>query len=195
MNLLDARVTSESEIIEVAIDDCMRQRIVVNAAERKVLNPKTLTDGEGNAAGFAGEEIVHAFLPMLTNDTKCFDWDFTFTVERHNVIGMMAIDVKSKGNNKHKPELDYDCTVPKYQVAGQQCNVYIFTRINHDLTKGWINGWIIKERFQKEARIRKAGESYNNAGRETKDDHLVIPVSALIPIELLKSLLMQHTDS
>lgn len=194
MSFLDSRVVEQSQIVLVPITLDMRQRIEANAAARRVLNSKTLVGGEGNTAGFAGEEIVQAHLPMLVNDTKCLDWDFTFTIPAadNNTTSTMTIDVKSKGNNKAPPRPFFDCTVPKYQVAAQQCNVYIFTRIAADLSCGWINGWIPKDRFIEEGEDREAGTSFNNAGRETKENHLVVPISALVPIQSLKDLLLRY---
>jgi len=177
-------VLDQSLIVRVPIDSVMLSRIERRASIRGVLNSRTLVGGEGNFAGFAGEELLHSFLPILQNDSRSRDWDF---------VGPrgVTIDVKSKGNSKHAPRLDFDCTVPQYQVEAQNCHIYVFTRISADKTCGWLNGWISKDRFKREAKLRSEGTSYDNAGRATKDNHLVLTINRLSPMHKLKSYLLQ----
>lgn len=172
-------VNNPEQIIEVKIPAQVKAQIEKKANRRGVLNSKTLIGGEGNLAGFAGEAIVQIFCPFLKKDTGNKDWDFI------SADGKVHFDAKAKGNSEVKPLPHFDCTVPMYQVQGQNCDVYIFTRIAPDLSRGWINGYINKQRFLKEGTLRKAGSKYNNEGRATIGEHLVIPICRLMPIEYL----------
>lgn len=168
-----------SEIIQVPITNDMFQRIQAKAQERGILNKKTLVSGEGNIAGFAGEEIVKAYMPFLKDETDSKFYDFIFP-------NGYTVDVKSKGNCKFAPLDNYDCTIPEYQANYQTADMYIFTRISNDLKCGWICGAILKKQFLSIAKVRKKGQDYNNLGRQTVGNHLVCSVSDLKPINLIK---------
>lgn len=172
------KINNNSQIIFVPITDKEKQIIVAAASRRGSLNNKTLMDGEGNTSGYAGELIVNKYLKSkgfkYVGD-KSKDYDFQ--------SGGIKLDVKSKGNSV-QPKIDYDCTIPQYQRR-QNCTHYVFVRINKDLTGGWINGWISKEEFGQLASARTSGQSYNNAGRQTRGDHDVVLVKDLYPIDTL----------
>lgn len=166
-------------IIEVKITDEMRQSIENNVKFNSVNNHKTLVGNEGKVAGFAGEEIVRAYLPFLEKDgTNYFDYDFVLP-DGH------TIDVKSKGNCKSAPKMDYDCTVPRNQI-NQKNDFYVFTRIKSDLSVGWIAGFITKRKFWYESAVRYAGDNYNLDGRKTVENINVCLISDLKPIHFLK---------
>lgn len=174
MNLIQAT----SQIVWATLSP-VEQRIIAIAAEKqKTLNSRTLMGGEGNAAGFAGQKLLHNFAPSLIDHSETeIDWDFL------PPSGSPTIDVKSKGNNKYAPALHYDCSVPCYQVEGQDCQIYVFTRIVPGFGGGWLLGFIEKTRFIKEATLRAAGSAYNNAGRKTRGNHLVLLIERLFPMQ------------
>lgn len=160
----------------------MKQRILSKSAEQKKLNDRTLIDGEGNIAGFAGEEIVKAYMPFLKkpaiNSVDMYNCDFILP-------NGVKIDVKSKGNCKFAPRQDYDCTIPMNQ-KNQKTDFLLFTRISSDLDCGWICGIIKKSNFLQIATVRKAGSPYNNNGRKSIEDHLCCFVKDLRPVHIIK---------
>lgn len=175
-------VSSDRQIIEIKITDRMLHTINESANRMGVLNSRTLVNGEGNRSGIAGELIVASYLPMLEHTNENHDYDFT------DAITNFRIDVKTKGNSV-RPRIDYDCTIPSYQKF-QNCDIYIFTRIAKDESRGWINGWIPKNEFESKHVIRRSGSSYNNAGRASVGNHKVVFVNQLYPIEKLKTFLL-----
>lgn len=169
-----------SMIEKVLITQQMRQTIYASA-HRGVLNQNTLVDGEGNHAGRAGEVIVQAYLPKLIPATKNQDM---LGVDFIDLDGV-TYDVKAKGNSKTIPQPHFDCTVPDYQLEFA-CDAYIFTRIAHDLTCGYIMGYIPKSKFVAIATLRREGDQYNNAGREARGAHWVVPANKLTSISYMR---------
>lgn len=177
------KINNQKQIIFVPISATEKQTILELAQQRGVLNRNTLMDGEGNASGYAGELIAwkylkpHGYVWVSESNRHC---DF------QSPDGSIRIDVKSKGNAT-QPRIDFDCTVPQNQ-RHQNCTHYLFVRVNKDLSGGWIKGWISKEEFRRIAHERRAGQSYNNAGRPTRDNHDLVLVEQLYPIEAIGSI-------
>jgi hypothetical protein len=172
------KITSNNQIIYVPIANNERKIILDLAEQRGVLNRNTLMEGEGNASGYAGELIASKILKpygykWVADNNRNYDF--------LSPDGIIKIDTKCKGNATI-PRIDFDCTVPQNQ-RNQNCTHYLFVRTNKDLTGGWIKGWISKEEFAKIARERRAGQSYNNAGRPTRDNHDLVLVNQLYPIQ------------
>lgn len=172
------------KVVQVQITSEMRQRIVSQGKSRgSRLNTRTiLSDGEANNGGFGGEEIVKAYLPFLTNaptaNNEYYNYDFLLP-------NGMTLDVKSKGNNKYYPTVDFDCTIPDNQ-RNQKTDFYVFTRISPDLDVGWICGIIKKKNFWNIAKLRQKGEAYNNVGRKTLQSVYYCQVKDLMPIDIIK---------
>jgi hypothetical protein len=177
-------VITNQDIIAVTITPEMKERIIANCQARGGnLNSRTiLQDGEANEGGFAGEEIVKAYLPFIQPAPKTnkqyFNYDFFLPNGK-------KLDVKSKGNNRFRPTTNFDCTIPLSQKE-QKTDFYIFTRVSPDLDVGWICGIISKKKFYDVAQIRKKGENYNNAGRKTIQSVYVCSIGDLSPINIIK---------
>ena len=171
-----------SNIITVPIPPDIRKKIISDSESRGRLNNGTLVNGEGNIGGFAGEAIVQLYLPFLkpSSNLKKELYNFDFKLPNGK-----KIDVKSKGNCKFAPEVNYDCTVPADQ-RHQQTDFYVFTRISRDLDVGWICGVISKKRFYEIASLRKEGEAYNNNGRKSVHDHYCCLIKDLDSINIIK---------
>jgi hypothetical protein len=175
-------IKTQEQILWVPLSAADLSDIGDAAKKRGTLNTRTLIKGEGNFAGFAGERLLKHFVPTLHDETDNPQWDF-------KTPSGITIDVKSKGNCKHVPELDFDCTVPAYQVKAQTCQYYVFTSIAKDMSGGWLLGFIEKERFEKEAEFRGEGSRYNNAGRVTVGNHRVILIHRLYPMRSMDVLM------
>jgi hypothetical protein len=170
-------------IIPVIIEEADKKKIIDESQARGRLNSRTIVDGEGNIGGFGGEHIVQKYLPFLkpasVRNKEYVNFDFVLPNGKR-------VDVKSKGNCKVAPTIDYDCTIPVNQ-KNQQTDFYIFTRISSDVSKGWICGIISKKNFFEVCKLRKKGEPYNNMGRKTVEDVYVCSIKDLKPISILKN--------
>ena len=124
---------------------------MINKAKAKANQMGTIknsiTKGQGNIAGFIGEEIVLNYLNEKDNNS--YDYDLILKDGR-------KIDVKTKRTTV-KPRTNYDCSVAAFNTK-QKCDVYIFCRILNDMSKGWILGYKDKEDYFNEARFMKKNE-------------------------------------
>ena len=124
---------------------------MINKAKAKANQMGTIknsiTKGQGNIAGFIGEEIVLNYLNEKDNNS--YDYDLILKDGR-------KVDVKTKRTTV-KPRINYDCSVAAFNTK-QKCDVYIFCRILNDLSKGWILGYKDKEDYFNEARFMKKNE-------------------------------------
>ncbi len=174
-------VSDQNQIIGINITNEEIQQLETLSEQRGVLNNRTLVNGEGNFAGFAGELIVKKYIGNLIEKADHIHYDYIFQE--------LKIDVKTKGNCKSKPLIEYDCTVPQYQLNIQDCDIYIFTRISATKSIGWICGWTTKNKFLKTSQLRQKGESYNFIGRTSVGNHGVSLINQLYTIESFKNFL------
>lgn len=80
-----------------------------------------------------------------------FDYDFvSFSGKK--------IDLKTKPKSNCPPQPSWNVCVPSYQFDKQKCDWYIFARINKDLDKIWVVGYIDKITFGEKATFVKKGE-------------------------------------
>ena len=186
MSDIFTNVSDIDQIIEVDITSKELEQLEALAEQRGVLNNKTLVNGEGNFAGFAGELIVNKYLGNLLEKVDDIHHDYLFEE--------LKIDVKTKGNCKSKPLIDYDCTVPQYQLKIQNCDIYIFTRISATKSIGWICGWTTKNNFLSVSQTRWKGQSYNYTGRTSVGNHGVCLVKQLYTIESFKNFLTHRLN-
>ena len=107
----------------------------------------SITKGQGNIAGFLGEEIVLNYLNE--NDNNSYDYDLVLKDGR-------KVDVKTKRTTV-KPRTNYDCSVAAFNTK-QKCDVYIFCRILNDMSRGWILGYKDKKDYFDEARFMKKNQ-------------------------------------
>lgn len=188
-------VTSISQIPYITLSLEARQSVARRAEERKKLNDRTLMDGDGNATGFTGEEIIKAHLPGLLQDPENRNYDFylqfkfsgginangdTFLISDVEKPSRFTFDVKSR-RIKVPPRLNFDCKIPAYQVKRQKCDAYIFTAPHESMAGGWLLGWITKEGFLKAAKLFRKGYKHPS-GIVLKEDHYFITVTDLFPV-------------
>ncbi len=109
-------ITSDG-FIEIAITPSMTATANIKAAEMGLLR-NSIREGEGNTAGFLGEEVVcAAFDGSISNNT--FDYDIKW--------GDMTLEVKTKDRTV-PPRPDYDASVAKYNTT-QKADFYVFVSL------------------------------------------------------------------
>jgi len=135
-------------MIEVEITEQMKKRAWRKAREMGVIN-NSIMKGDGNIAGFLGEEVANYFLCGIINNT--YDYDI--------VTDDATWDVKTKRCTS-PPKPYYDCSVANYNT-NQKCDNYIFVRIenkNGRWGRAWVLGWLPHEEYYKKARKLTKGE-------------------------------------
>jgi hypothetical protein len=117
----------------------------------------SITDGEGNVAGFIGEIIVS----LIISGTRCNTYDYDLIKDGK------FIDVKTKRCTSF-PLDEYECSIAAYNTK-QKCSHYVFTRIlNPEYSMCWVLGYMEKDEYFKTARFCKAGDVDKKSGHGWK---------------------------
>lgn len=133
----------------------------------------SITQGQGNIHGFLGEIITSKFLKSKLNNT--YDYDII-----HNNL---KIDVKTKRVTT-PPKDYYECSVASLNTK-QQCDIYIFTRVLKDMTKGWVLGYINKKEYFDKAIFLKKGNIDPSNNWKVSTDCYNLPIKELNNIKEL----------
>lgn len=155
-------------MIEVDITASMRNRAKYYARKLGQLH-NSITKGEGNTAGYLGEfAYLETFSGTWTKDDR--DYDLITSND-------LYADVKTK-RCKSKPKLNYECSVANYN-AQQDCDIYIFTRVQKDYTKCWLLGWMETEKYFDLSVFLKEGEIDPSNGWKVRCDCYNLSISDL----------------
>jgi len=133
----------------------------------------SITKGQGNVHGFLGEIITSKFLKSKLNNT--YDYDII-----HNNL---KIDVKTKRVTT-PPRDYYECSVVSLNTK-QLCDIYVFTRVLKDMTKGWLLGYINKKDYFDKAVLLKKGDIDPSNNWKVLTDCYNLPINKLNNIENL----------
>jgi hypothetical protein len=109
----------------------------------------SITMGDGNLAGFIGEEIVNNFINGRIENT--YDYDI--------ICQGKTYDVKTKRCTS-PPKTFYDCSVAAFNIK-QKCDKYVFVRVQYKNEKygpAWILGCKDKKAYFENARKLKKGQ-------------------------------------
>ena len=140
-------------MIEVEITDEMKRRAWAKARQMGDIN-NSITHGDGNIAGFIGEEVANSVIGGMVNNT--YDYDIT--------DGDTTYDVKTKRCTS-PPKNFYECSVAEYNTR-QKCDRYVFVRleyVNKRWGRAWVLGWMDKKKYLKKAvRLRKGDIDESN---------------------------------
>ena len=131
----------------------------------------SITKGQGNVHGFLGEIITSKFLSSSLDNT--YNYDIV-----HNSL---KIDVKTKRVTT-PPKEHYECSVAALNTK-QACDIYVFTRVLKDMTKGWILGWLNKEDYFNSAIFLKKGQVDPSNNWKVLTDCYNLPIHKLNNIE------------
>ncbi len=162
-------------MIEVEIKPEMLKSACAKAFDMGEIN-NSITKGEGNIAGFLGEELVKHALDCTIENTKDYDL----------ICQGLTYDVKTK-RCKSPPKPFYECSIAAYNTK-QRCDRYIFVRIqfhNDTPVKAWILGWMDKKEYFKKAHKLKKGDIDDSNGFVVKADCYNLPIEDLNEIHSL----------
>ena len=131
---------------------------------------RSITRGQGNLAGFVGEEIALSILGgRFDNLTKNVDYDILLE-------DGTRVDVKTKRTSV-PPKEDYECSINTYYK--QECDYYAFVRVHNDLHVGWFLGVYPRDQYYKDCTHRKKGDKDPSNGFVFKADAFNLPIHQL----------------
>jgi hypothetical protein len=136
---------------------------------------RSITRGQGNLAGFVGEEIALKVLGgKFDNLEKNVDYDIILPNEK-------TVDVKTKRTSV-EPKPFYECSINTYYK--QKCDYYAFIRVHNDLHVGWFLGWYDRNSYYKDSTHFKKGDKDPSNNFTFKADAYNMPISKLLMPEV-----------
>lgn len=160
-------------MIEIEITQKMKERAWRKARQMGEIN-NSITKGDGNIAGFLGEEIANEIIKGDINNT--YDYDIT----KNGV----TYDVKTKRCTS-KPKSHYECSVAAFNTK-QKCDYYVFVRIENlkgKWTRAWVLGLYGKEKYFKDAKFLRKGQTDGDNYFKVKADCYNMEISNLNSVE------------
>lgn len=110
----------------------------------------SILKGAGNLVGFVGEQITARHTGGRLVDSYNYDIK----------INDLCIDIKTKSCST-RPKGSYLCSVMNYQL-NNECDGYIFCRVNLTSKEAWILGYITKTRLLDEGFTMSKGDMDGN---------------------------------
>ena len=160
-------------MIEIEITEDMKKRAWRKAREMGEIN-NSITKGDGNIAGFLGEEVANHIIKGDINNT--YDYDI--------ISDDVTYDVKTKRCTS-EPKPYYECSVAAFNTK-QKCDYYVFVRIeniNRVWTRAWVLGGLSKEDYFDDARFLKKGQKDGSNGFYVKADCYNMEIKKLQSLE------------
>jgi|TARA_R110000824_G_scaffold208345_4_gene393931 hypothetical protein len=161
-------------MIEIKITEQMKKRAWRKARQMGEIN-NSITKGDGNIAGFLGEEIANELIKGDINNT--YDYDI--------IKSGVTYDVKTKRCTS-KPKPYYECSVAAFNTK-QKCNYYVFVRIENikgKWTRAWVLGVYDKGQYFKEARFLKKGQTDGDNNFRVKANCYNMRIDKLQEVEI-----------
>ena len=161
-------------MIEVKITEDMKKRAWAKSREMGVIK-NSIMKGDGNIAGFLGEEVANVVIGGIINNT--YDYDLV------SEDGIKS-DVKTKRCTS-PPKPYYDCSVANFNTK-QKCDRYVFVRIenkNKRWGRAWVLGWLTHDNYFKKARKLTKGQKDPSNGFVVRADCHNVAISELNKFE------------
>ena len=169
----------KTNFIEIDITDDILKIANFKAQDMGHIN-KSIMKGEGNLAGFLGEECVKKYFGLqLGTEENTYDYDLIYLGEK--------IDVKSKRTSVI-PRCNHECSVAALNTR-QNCDYYIFTRVlfeDESPKKVYIMGYARKSDYYNRARFLRKGEVDGSNRFIVREDCYNMYYSDLSSVERLK---------
>lgn len=163
-------IITDEGFIEVPITPEMLERAKAKAADLGELR-NSIRKGQGNLAGFLGEEVVlAAWGGSASQNTYQHDVDFEG----------VTFEVKTKDRTV-RPRASYEASVANFN-AKQRANFYVFVsllRVGSDYTTGYVIGIYDKEDYLKYSTFLKKGDVDPSNGWVVSADCYNLPYSYL----------------
>lgn len=147
-------------MIEVEITEQMKQRAWRKAREMGKLK-NSITKGDGNIAGFLGEQVANFVICGDISNT--YDYDI--------VKDGTTYDVKTKRCTS-EPKPNYECSVASYNTV-QKCDMYVFVRIENidgKWGRAWVLGYMPKKEYYEKAKKLFKGQRDGDNWFKVKSD-------------------------
>ena len=145
-------------MIEVKISDEMLLNARSKATEMGLLHNSILRGG-GSIAGFLGEQIVLSTMGGKWDNS--YDYDIVLDDGR-------KVEVKTKQTSAI-PLPHYSCSISNFNTR-QKCDIYAFTRVLKDFSKGWFLGFMPKQEYFDKSKFMKKGDFDPDNGYEVRAD-------------------------
>ena len=161
-------------MIEVKITEDMKKRAWAKSREMGVIK-NSIMKGDGNIAGFLGEEVANVVIGGTINNT--YDYDLV-------AQDGTKYDVKTKRCTS-PPKPYYDCSVANFNTK-QKCDRYVFVRIenkNRRWGRAWVLGWLTHDDYFKKARKLTKGQKDPSNGFIVRADCHNVAISELNKFE------------
>jgi hypothetical protein len=161
-------------MIEVKITEDMKKRAWAKSREMGVIK-NSIMKGDGNIAGFLGEEVANVVIGGTINNT----YDYDLVAEDGT-----KYDVKTKRCTS-PPKPYYDCSVANFNTK-QKCDRYVFVRIenkNRRWGRAWVLGWLTHDDYFKKARKLTKGQKDPSNGFIVRADCHNVAISELNKFE------------
>ena len=161
-------------MIEVKITEDMKKRAWAKSREMGVIK-NSIMKGDGNIAGFLGEEVANVVIGGTINNT----YDYDLVAEDGT-----KYDVKTKRCTS-PPKPYYDCSVANFNTK-QKCDRYVFVRIenkNKRWGRAWVLGWLTHDDYFKKARKLTKGQKDPSNGFIVRADCHNVAISELNKFE------------
>ena len=111
-------------MIEIAITEKMKQRAWRKARSMGKLK-NSITAGDGNIAGFLGEEVANEIINGIVSNT--YDYDILYETTSRKI----KYDVKTKRCTS-EPKPFYECSVAAYNTR-QECDRYVYLTLSQSI--------------------------------------------------------------
>lgn len=132
-------------MLEVEITPTMLAQAQIKSQEMGKLR-NSITAGEGNLAGFVGEQVALSILGGQWINS----YDYDLILQDGTLV-----DVKTKRTSV-KPLPEYDCSVAAYNTK-QKCDAYAFVRVHNSMSMGWYLGIMSRDKYFEGAEYMKKG--------------------------------------
>jgi len=160
-------------MIKIEVTDNIIAKAKAKAEEMGKLN-NSITSGDGNLAGFIGEEIVADLMGGEIVNT--YDYDIVCNEKKY--------DVKTKRCTS-PPRPYYDCSVAAFNTK-QRYDAYVFVRVQYKNSKfgpAWILGQKGKDDYFNQSRKLKKGQIDPSNNFTVKADCYNLSINKLDTLE------------
>ena len=154
-------------MIEVQVSSDTLSKSKARAKEMGNLK-NSITKGQGNLAGFVGEQVVADYYGFTIKNT--YDYDLV-------TKGGKKVDVKTKRTTV-EPKPYYECSIAAFNTK-QKCDTYFFVRVSNDMKTAWILGYKMKDEYFQQAKFLKKGDIDPDNNFTVKADCYNLPIYEL----------------